>query len=69
VSLPPGVNPIAVDKYIYLSIYPCKLRATDAKYSNWVVGSEGHSVPLNMFQQQNDQVSHLVVDETAPHIY
>jgi len=45
------------------------LRTIDAKYGSWVVGNEGHSVPLNMFQQPNDQVGHLVVDETAPHIY
>jgi hypothetical protein len=34
-----------------------------------VVGNEGRSVPLNMFQQQNDQASRLVVDETAPHTF
>jgi len=28
-------------------IYPCKLRATDAKYINWVVGNKNDSVPLN----------------------
>jgi hypothetical protein len=27
-TLPPGVNPIAVDKYIYLSIYTCILNVS-----------------------------------------
>jgi len=33
VTLPPGVNPIAVDKYIYLSIYYFHIKALAGGFS------------------------------------
>ena len=40
-TLPPGVNPIAVDKYIYLSIYhelpkPVEMKRTDLWLQGWI---------------------------------